>query len=238
MFKKIISLSLLLWFLAGAGPAAFAQGTDADYEKFVKENSLYAKVVNFLRVEQKQNITSKVEAKDLIIIYAADFVFSAFCLWLAIVIMTGVKIFQFKQYFWFAVAFTIGWFFILLLFKMTWGMLDFLVLKFRPDFKNSLIDFFSITLLVMAALICIWLTARTFELGFMGALSVFFISNVIYFVILFIVTRVMPQNDYYTQLVRFHLGAGPSIRAYLTDLYKIVTHNNLLELVRLRFYHF
>lgn len=239
MLKRIVSIcALSSLLLVVFGSLAFAQSSGEEYTKFVKEGSFYAKLAGFLRVEQQHANTSRVEAKDIIIVNLVDLLFSALCLWVAILVMTGVKALDIKKYLWFVVAVTLCWYSVLVGFKMLWGMLDFLVLRLRPELKDALVDFFSISMLTMAVLTYIWLLARTFSLGFIGALSVFGLSHVIYFAALFIFAAVAPRNDYYCELVRFHMGLAPSLQAYLRDLYKLVSNNNILVLLRLRFYHF
>lgn len=239
MFKRAISVSLLLSFLlvAGAG-LSFAQSVGQDYAKFMKEGSTYAKLAGFLRLEQQRTDTSRVEAKDIVIVNAIDFFFSALCLWTAILVMTGVKVLEIKKYLWFVLAVTLCWYCMLVGFKLFWGMLDFLVIRLRPELKDALVDFFSISILTMAVLTYIWLLARTFGLGFVGSLSVFGLSHIIYFAAIFIFAAVAPVKDRYCELIRFHMGLAPSIQAYLRDLYKLVSSNNILVLLRLRFYHF
>ena len=239
MLKKIISVcALLSLLLVMHGGLAFAQSAGEEYSKFMKEGSTYAKLAGFLRVEQKHTAASKVDSKDIAIAYAVDFFFSALCLWLAVLIMTGIKTLEIKKYLWFIVAATLCWYFILIGFKMFWGMLDFLVLRLRPELKDALVDFFSISILTMAVLTYIWLLARTFNLGFVGALMVFGLSHAIYFIGIFIFAAVTPTNNHYCELIRFRIGLGPSIQAYLRDLYKLVSNNNFLTLLRIRFYHF
>ena len=239
MLKKIISICAVLSFLLIAcGTFSFAQSVGEDYAKFMKEGSTYAKLADFLRFEQKHVDAGKTDPRYTALVYAVDFLFSALCLWTAVVVMTGVKVVDVKKYLWFIVGVTLCWYFVLLGFKMFWGMLDFLVLRLRPELKDALVDFFSISMLVMAALTYIWLLARTFTLGFMGALSVFALSHIFYFAVLFIFAAVAPKNNYFCELIRMHLGLGPSIQAYLRDLYRLVSGSNILMLLRLRFYHF
>lgn len=239
MLKKSISIFLLLSFLLVVWSGiSYAQSAGEEYTKFMKEGSTYAQLANFLRLEQRHTNASRVDTKDLIIVYAIDFVFSAFCLWIGVLVMTGVKVFEVKKYLWFFVAVTLCWYMMLIGFKMFWGMLDFLVIKLRPELKDAIVDFFSVSMIVVAILTYIWLLARTFSLGFVGALSVFAVSHIIYFAALFIFGAVAPQDNFYCELIRFRLGLGPSIQAYLKDLYKLVSSNNLLLLLRLRFYHF
>jgi len=226
-----------MFFLTVYGGLAFAQGSGDEYTTFMKDGSVYAKLVDFMRVEKHGN-TAKVTSGDITVIYVIDFLFSALCLWAAILAMTGVKVFEIKKYLWFVFSVTLCWYFMLISFKMLWGMLDFLVLKLRPELKSSLVDFFSVAMIVVAILTYIWLVARAFTLGFIGALSVTVLSHIFYFAILFLFAAIAPRNNHYCDMVRIYMGLGASVQEYLRDLYKLVSSNNLLMLVRLRFCHF
>ena len=99
MLKKTISVCMILsFFLAIGGSVSFAQRAEDDYAKFMKEDSVYANLANFLRYEQQRNYTSRNDVKDTVIVYVLDFLFSALCLWLAAWLMTGVKILDLKKY--------------------------------------------------------------------------------------------------------------------------------------------
>jgi len=234
MFKRVIIVLVMLFSAVAALSlrAAYAQvpGGPAG-------GGFYSRVLDLLHAEQKDMSAVKTPAGDIAFVLVCDIAFSLLCLWAAIWTITGVKAFDPKKYGWFIVGLNLAWFGSLVGFDLLWGMLNFLVVKLRPDYRGNILDFLSVMMLATTVLIYIWVLARTFSLGFVGALSVFALSHAIYFAAIFIFSVVAPVDNHYCALVRSGMGLGPVIKGYLADMNHVAGDNGILALLRLRLFH-
>ncbi|MCK9604530.1 MAG: hypothetical protein M0R66_09250, partial [Candidatus Omnitrophica bacterium] len=69
--------------------------------------------------------------------------------------------------------------------------------------------------------------ARSFSLNFYGASGTFLISNLCYFIVIFVFFILSGQK----------LGIEPFIKDYLSDVDKVTTGQNILSFIRFRPFH-
>ena len=233
--KKI--LILLFCFLL---PTQFilinAHSSQKEFEGFIKNPDLYNRTINYLK-EVGKEASLKAEPIDIVIVTLVDLFFSFLCLWLTMVFI-GTKKFFPKQYFWFLFIINLGWFIFLLIFRVVWNALDFLIIKLRPDLTGVVSDSFLLFMIITAILVYVWLLARTFNFNFFGSLEAFFISHLIYFVIIFVFFVFMPsQGNKLLELSKKNLGLRAVARTYISDVGKITSAGNILFLIRIRPFH-
>lgn len=237
---KISSGIFIFLFFASLFTNAPVRGEDDDkeYEQYLKKPSLHSTVINFLRKERKVAKPVDFDIKDYAIIFSADFFLSALCLWLAIYFVTWKKTLITKPFVWFLFVINFGWFIFLLVLKVIWQILDFLVIKLRPELGALVLDNFSLILIIIAVLIYIWFLARTFELTFFGALKTLLFSHVPYLVIIFVFFLIFDfkENSLF-ELAKHKLGAKAIIRSYILDTQKISSGADVLTYIRIRPYH-
>lgn len=224
LFTTTLCLNSLAWLKDGKESGGF-----------LKKPNLYSHIINYLHKEKTIAKSSKLEPADFIVLALTDLLFSLFCLWLAILLLTGMKNLWVKRYLWFLFIFNLTWLIFLLLFKFAWEALDFMIVKLRPDLGPLIIDNFSLVVIITAGLIYIWLLARIFSLSFFSALGTFLISHLLYFSIIFLcILFVSPKESKLFNLVKENLGIRPIIQSYLLDINKITSGKNILTLVRIR----
>lgn len=237
-FRNTIALLVFL-FITTVFIGLSARADDGkEYEQSLKQPSLYSSVVTYLRGEQKAGKTQIPTFNDSVILLGADLVFSLLCLWLTVFLIIGKKFASIKNFAWFIFSINISWFVFLLLYRMCWDVLDFLVIRLRPDLGPSITDSFSIIIIIVSVLIYIWLLARTFHLNFPGALGTFFVSNLSYLLVIFLVfTFVNLEQDRLFILFKENLGIRAIVRSYLSDVKKITSSRDILSFIRIRPYH-
>ena len=177
------------------------------------------------------------DIKSVAVYITIDIVLSIVCLWTALYFVAGIRELEVKHYFWFLAALNAGWFAVLIFNYCCWGMLDFLVLRLRPELKGGMADFFSVAIVIESMMLYVWLIARNFSLNFFGALGAFLVSQSIYYVVLFIFSVAAPKTCFYCNIVNMHLGFISCAREYLYDVFKISSHQGLLSLLRFRAFH-
>ncbi len=234
--KILVLMALALSFVACAQPV-YSQSLQQDYEKFSKESSVYGKLIVWLHLERNDLKPVPFVLRDFLVVNAVDLVVSTFCLWLAILLLTSVKVPEPKKYFWLLVAFNIAWFAGLAFLHLIFNMLSFLVLRLRPELKVEIADFMTVITMATAVGLYVWLLARTFSLGFFGALSLMGLSHILYILIFFVFAVATPQTDPLCALLRNNLGLGGILKAYVRDIYQLVSGNGPMALMRLRLFH-
>ena len=230
--KKLFLVLFTLTAALGCLFPLMAADDDASSDK-----GIYAAMTDFLYAQRPSGMEQPLTAQDAAVYIVVDVLVAFVCLWVALYFMSGQKIVEFKRYFWFFIALNIGWFVILYLNYFFWGMLDYLVLRLRPEYKNELLNFFFVAIIVESAVLYIWLLARNFSLDFIGAAGTFVISQAIFFIIFFIFSIAAPKNSTYCVVVNNHIGFLPSLHGYLRDAAAISSHGGVMSLIRLRFYH-
>lgn len=209
-----------------------------DYEKFLKKPGVYSTIINFLRHEESAEKAKPLSFDDTVILLSGDFVFSLVCLLLALLLLIGIKSLDIKNFFWFFFVVNISWFICMLLFRMCWDVLDFLVVRLRPDLGPAIVDSLSLIMIIVSGLVYIWILARTFHLNFLGALGVVFVSHLLYLLTIFLFfTFVNLEQNSLFSLFKQNIGARPVIDSYLSDIKKITSGNDILSFVRMRAYH-
>ncbi|MDD5730463.1 MAG: hypothetical protein PHN57_04980 [Candidatus Omnitrophica bacterium] len=238
--KKILILLVIFYLFSALPGACIAVSTaQKNPDNSAKISGFHDWLVNFVKTEEEaQKPEQKLSLQETIFLTAADLVFSVFCLWLAMLIYTGEKSVNFKMYCWFLFILNFSWFVILLLFKVVWRSLDYLVLKLQPDMYTPVEQNFSLFVLGAAIAVYIWLLARTFNLKFYGAVGTFFVSHLVYFSVLYLCVTFIPlQDNSILKLLSDNLGAKPAIAGYISDIHKITSHDNVASMLRLRVYH-
>lgn len=208
-----------------------------NYEESLKEQGVKNTIINYLRREKAQVSDARLELKDYGILLVIDTVLAFICLYLAIFLTSGKKTLTTKAYLWFFFIFNIAWFIAMLFLNILWRTLKFFVINLQPNLESAFIDHFSIFIVIFAVAVYIWLLARTFGLNFGGSVSVFLISHVIYFIIIFILSLRFFGNHHILELMRENLGAKAVLRSYLSDSSKITSNRWVLEFFRFRPYH-
>lgn len=238
LFKRIfICLFIAVLFLNNL-PVKAEDGKE--YEEFLKQPYLYSRIINYLRKEKEAEAeqSSDYGLKDSIVLFAIDLFLSLLCLWLAILLLTGTKTVSMKRYLWFMFIFNLTWFIFLLLFRVAWQVLDFLIIRLRPDLGTAFIDNLSLVVIISAGAIYLWLLARTFGLNFYGSLGVFLISHLSYFLVIFLFFLFVGlRENLVFNLVKENLGIRPIIQSYLADVNKIIWGQNTLSFIRIRPFH-
>ncbi len=231
MVKRSI---LFIGFLFIFNLFAFAAIPKSD----IVEDSVIArsKALSYLH-EIAKDKAPDIGIKEAIIIYAFDFGLSLFFLWLAL-FLNGIRGFRPKQYAWFLFAVNLSWFICLMVFRWIFNILDYLALNSRPDLSGVVLDNFSLFIIFSAIGVYIWLLARTFNIGFVGALKTFIFSNFAYFLLIFILFYFYATTEgtllYSADRV---LGFKQAMHNYLGDLDKISSGADILSFFRLRLYH-
>lgn len=233
---KVIFICLFTITLFLNIPAMAKDGKE--YEEFLKKPHIYSNIINYLRQERSAKESFNLRIEDLVVLIIVDLFLSLFCLWLAIRLLSGMRTLSVKRYLWFLFIFNLTWFISLLVFNVAWQVLDFLVVKLRPDLGLLIIDNLYLIAIVVAMLIYIWLLARTFGLSFFAALGVFFTSHLLYFLIIFLLFPMVTfKENRFFNLVKKNLGVKSVIQGYLSDINKIVSGQNILSYIRIRPFH-
>jgi len=210
-----------------------------EYEQFLKQRGFYSTIIKYLRFEEKTDKTQVLSLNDSLIVFGVDFVFSLFCLWLTLLLLVGKKFASsVKNFGWFFFSFNLVWFVFLLFYKMSWSLLDFLVMRLRPDLAPPITDSYCFIIIVASVLLYIWVLARTFHLNFYGAFGTFAISNLAYLGVIFLVfSFINPGESRILNLIKDNLGVKPVIHSYLSDVKKITSDSGILSLVRIKPFH-
>jgi hypothetical protein len=208
-------------------------------ENFLANLDIYNRAINYIQEEREAKDVVKLNLQETLVLFIADLVLSLLSLWLVIFFMTEMKIVAAKKYLWFLFIRNVTWFVIVILSKIAWGILDFLVISTRQDLSPLVSINFPLILIIFTVLIYIWLLARSFSLNFFGALGVFITSHLVYFMIIFIVLgsihRFASEGLYLP--ARQVLGIRQVIRSYIMDSQKIAQRKDLLSLVRIKAFH-
>ncbi|MCP4653694.1 MAG: hypothetical protein GY858_10000 [Candidatus Omnitrophica bacterium] len=228
-----ILLSVLIVFTASFVAADNGEG----YEEFLEERGWYSGVVNYLRLEKRTIPVPNLTIKEHIIAFVVDFVFSLACLWLTILILSGVKTLSPRKYLKFLVSINLTWLFFLFLFSFTWKLFNFLVLTLRPTLTAAFVDVFSIAIIFTASAIYIWLIARNFNLTFWGSVQAFFISHLFYCLIAFSFALTASKDNNIANAIRNTIGLRPIVHTYLSDLNQVTTGEGFFGLIRFRPFH-
>jgi len=209
-------------------------------ENFLANLDIYNRTINYIQEERDAKDVVRLGLRETAVLFIVDLVLSLLSLWLAIFFMTEMKNRAIKQYLWFIFIWNVTWVVILILSKVAWGMLNFLVISIRPDLGPLILIHFPLILIIFTMLIYIWLLARTFSLNFFGALGVFITSHLVYFVIIFILlvgaTHASSLKELY-QKVSGTFGIRPVVRQYIKDSVKIAQGQDILSLIRIKAFH-
>lgn len=210
-----------------------------DYEKYLRQPGVHTSIINFLRKESKVQRPSALALPAYIILFAIDLSLSLLCLWVAVSILSDIKKLFIKNYLWFLFVINLGFFVLLFLFKAAWKVLDFLVIRLRPDLGPVVKDNFCLILIISAVLLYIWLLARMFNLNFFGASGVFFFSHLIYLALIYVFFLAVTVTDKsFLDFTRRSIGARPIIQDYLSDAKKIASGQGIISLFRIKPFHF
>jgi hypothetical protein len=207
------------------------------YEESLENGGVYNRLVDFLHREKDAMKVSILEPKDFLVLFLTDLPISMLCFWLAMWLVTKSKSFSLKQHLWFLLIFNIAWFISLIGLKVCWGTLDFLIVRIRPELRETMIDGFSVFVLVTAILLYIWLLARSFTTGFYGSVAITFVFHLIYFLFIFCFMLVVPRGNQFFDLTSSRLGARAVVRSYLSDVGKITSGLPIPAFLRFRPYH-
>ncbi len=231
MFKRLI---LFIVFISVLNLFAFAAMPKSD---FVEDSgAARLKVLNYLHEIAKEKAPD-VGIKESVIIYTFDFGLSLFFLWLGL-FLNGIRGFRPKQYAWFLFAVNLFWFICLMVFRWVSNILDYLILNLRPDLSGVILDNLSLFIIFSALGVYIWLLARTFNLGFLGAIKVFIFSNFVYFLIIFVIFYFCAATENkLLDSAKATLGFKQAIHGYLGDLGKVSSGADILSFFRPRLYH-
>ncbi|MFH0790879.1 MAG: hypothetical protein V2A64_04525 [Candidatus Omnitrophota bacterium] len=216
------------------------QQYNQEYEESLKTPGIYNETVNYLRKERKSNRFLKLDLKDMIIFSAADLFISLFCLWITLALLTAATDFAFKKYRWFLFISNLTYLLFLLALKLFWKSLEFLTIRLQPNLELQVIDSFTLFVIIAAALIYIWLLARTFQLNFFGASGTFLISHLLYFLIilgLLFIFRIALKEDNFLNSAKENLGIKLIIQSYLSDIHKITSGCQIWDLIRIKMFH-
>lgn len=255
--KKIIPLSLALFFIFAGPPLVFSQtrirGSASrpqspqelrdideyakDYEETLKGSSAYSRMINYFRQERElAREAPRPGAAEAVVIAAADALISLFCLGLAILVIDRLKAMNWRGYLWFLFIFNGMWLIIMFFSKMIWAMAEFLIVRLRPDLQAFVSDNFLLVLFTTAVILYVWQTARSFQLSFLGTLLVTALSHVLYLLILFSFASGAKNNDF-LKLLSDNLGTRQMARNYIIDADSVASDGDLFFSLRLRFFH-
>lgn len=159
--------------------------------------------------------------------FPIDLVISFACLLLTLLLLTGRKAFSLKSYGWFLFSLNLSWFIFLLVLRLTWNILDYLLINLQPSLRTVIASGFYNVIIIAAVILYVWLLARSFSLNFYGASGTFLISNLCYFIVIFVFFILSGQK----------LGIEPFIKDYLSDVDKVTTGQNILSFIRFRPFH-
>lgn len=210
-----------------------------EFKGFFK-GDFYNRIINYIQKERKKTKGPlKLQPLEITFLTIIDLLLSGLSLWLAILLLTGMKTLVVKRYLWFLFIFNISRFILLVFFLGVWDVLDFLVIRLRADLKSVLLDNFSMVVIITFVLIYIWLLARTFGLNFFGALGTFLSSHLIYFLIifLFIILIGIPEQIRLFNLIKENIGINSIVGSYLLDIDKITNEPGILSLIRISPFH-
>ena len=248
--RTLILLFVISLLLSQFTLAKDTKGTDfkkqlrsfqTQFEGYLGSLDIYNRIINYIQkernVEDKNPIAQDPGASA--VLFVADLVLSLFCLWITIFFLTEMKITAIKKYLWFVFIWNVAWVVELLISKGAWGILDFMVIRLRPDLGPVILDRLPIILIVATILMYIWLLARTFSLNFLGALGVFFASHLVYFVIIFIILAATnnPGAERLHTAVKQNLSLQQAARNYILDSQNIARNANILSFVRIKAFH-
>lgn len=215
-----------------------------NYEDSLKEKGLMNTVTNYLRKEKITAADNQLDLKDYVVLLAIDTVLALICLYAAIYFTSGKKGLSpetAKTYIWFLFIFNIAWFIFMIFFNVVWKTFEFFLINLQPSTRPALMDYFSIAIIIAAVSVYIWLLARTFSrtcgLGFYGAVSVFLLMHLFYFLIVFVLSLQFWGGHNILRLIRENLGAKVVLRSYLSDSNKITSGRDMLEFFRFRPFH-
>lgn len=234
--REIFICSFIAILFLNNLPAAGQDGKE--YEEFLKQPRLYSSIINYLRKERKAERSFNYSPRDFVVLAAVDLFLSLFCLWLAMFVLTATKSLSVKRYLWFIFIFNFIWFIFLMLCRIGWQILDFLIIRLRPDLGAAFVDNLSLVAIVFAGIIYLWPLARTFGLNFYGALGVFSVSHLFYFliIVLFFIFA-GPKENMIFNLVKENLGIRQVLQSYLSDVDKVISGQNALSFIRIRPFH-
>lgn len=205
---------------------------------FLKNPDLYNRMMRRIREERMMIGRLPQGPENAVILIAADLLLSLLCLWLALWLITGVKTFFYKKYLWFLFILNFGWFVILALFKGIWEVLYFMVIRLEPNLSGIILDNFTLAVMAASFSAYIWLLARTFNVRFCGALRLFFLSHLFYFLLAFALSISLNFMEAdWQKPIKQNLGLGPITRSYLLDMHKISSRRNTMSLMRWRAFH-
>jgi len=200
---------------------------------------IYNRAINYIQQEIEAKDAVRLDLRETVVLFIASLFLSLLSLWLAIFFMSEMKIVAAKKYLWFLFIWNVTWVVILILSKVSWGILNFLVISTRQDLGPLILIHFPLILIIFTMLIYIWLLARSFSFNFFGALGVFFTSHLVYFVMIFLIlssTRIFGSERLYLS-ARQGLSIRQVIRSYIMDSQKIAQRKDLLSLVRIKAFH-
>ncbi len=244
--RTLILLFVISLLLSQFTLAKDTKGTDfkkqlrsfqTQFEDCLGSLDIYNRIINYIQKERKANKTiPALDPGESVVLFVADLVLSLFCLWITIFFLTEMKITAIKKYLWFVFIWNVAWVVELLISKGAWGILDFMVIRLRPDLGPVILDRLPIILIVATMLMYIWLLARTFSLNFLGALGVFFASHLVYFVIIFIILAATnnPGAERLHTAVKQNLSLQQAARNYILDSQNIARNANILSFVRIK----
>lgn len=176
--------------------------------------------------------------QERITVTCVDIVVSLLCLWLAVLIITNLNIWDIKKYGWIFISFNVIWFIFLLFFRFGWEIIDFIALKLEPGLLDTILNNFTLILIISAIAIYIWILARTFSLNFLGALKLCLVSHLIYFLFIFLFSIASSHlENPVSALLRNNLGVNSVFHGYVSDMHKIAHRQEWLSLLRVRVFH-
>ena len=239
--KRFILCILFFIFLSGVTTLQAAQGTSATQNMLTRlEGDVKSFNLSglFDLMPQEQEAPARVSVIDRIVLACIDLFLSFACLWLVLLVCVREKGFVFKRYFGFLVTFHVAWFVFLLLFKLLWEGLDFLVFKLQPDLAQAVSGNFTHLVIITEVIVYLWIVARIFSLKFIGALTVSAVFHVVYFSVIFLFLAIVPARDNHLHtLVRENLWLKPAIQLEFSDVDKITSGKNILSFLRFRAFH-
>jgi hypothetical protein len=205
---------------------------------FLKEPDFYNKAIRYIQQERRVVTAFQPGWGEWIILLIIDLPLSLLCLWLALYLVTGLKIFPYKKYLWFLFVLNLGWFVSLLIFRVVWTILYFMVIRLEPALYGVILDNLTLAVILSAVFVYIWLSARTFGLNFLNSLRTLLISHLLYVVAIlaFFFFVGFLQADW-LKLAKEELGWNPMFRSYIADVSKITNKLNVLSLLRFRAFH-
>ena len=222
--------------------SGFPQGASTSFQKgfkkcvnFLKDPDLYNRMIRYVQEERKAAAGFRPAPAESVILLVTDLALSLLCLWLTLCLITGQKIFPYKKYLWFLLILNFGWFVFLLIFRLAWAILYFMVIRLEPGLYGVILDNLTLAVTLTGVFVYIWLSARTFGLNFINSLKLFFISHMLYLTIIFALFFFAGfTHPDWSKSAGEKLGLKPMFKSYIADVSRIATKMNVLSLARFR----